>query len=224
MNLADFQRKIGYCFKNAQLLEQAFTHTSYANEQRKESYERLEFLGDAIVDMIVAEYLFLNHSDLDEGVMSRVRASLVCEKALSNLAKKIEIDKYMLLGHGAEMSGYRNNASILSDIFEALVAAIYLDAGFQNARDYVLSVYGQQIDESVKKGDFIDYKTKLQEKLQQNGSCDIVYEEVSAEGPVHHCLFEIQVVADGKILGKGKAYSKKEAQQVAAKEALQNIG
>lgn len=220
MDITDFQRKAGYFFKNQELLKAAFTHTSYANEHKTKSYERLEFLGDAIVDMIVAEYLYLNHSELDEGVMSKVRASLVCEKALCELAEELQIDEYMLLGNGAEMSGYRKNASILSDMFEAHVAAIYLDAGFSNARDYVLSAYGKKIDEAIKNGDFVDYKTKLQEKLQENGPCEIVYEQVSATGPVHHCLFEIQVVADGNILGKGMAYSKKEAQQAAAKEAF----
>ena len=223
MDVKDFQRKAGYFFKNDELLKEAFTHTSYANEHKTKSYERLEFLGDAIVDMIVAEYLYTNHSELDEGDMSRVRASLVCEKALCDLATQLGLDRYMLLGNGAEISGYRNNASILSDMFEALVAAIYLDAGFSNARDYVLAAYGEKIDESVKNGDFVDYKTKLQEKLQQNGPCEIMYEQVSATGPVHHCLFEIRVVADGKALGTGKAYSKKEAQQAAAKEAFLNL-
>ncbi len=223
MSITEFQRKIGYLFKNEQLIEAALTHTSYANEHNVKSYERLEFLGDAIVDMVVAEYLYLNHTALDEGVMSRARASLVCEKALSELAKKLEIDRYMLLGNGAELSGDRSKASILSDMFEAIVAAIFLDAGFENAREFILSAYGTRIDDAVAEGNFIDYKTKLQEKLQMNGPCAIVYEEVSAEGPVHHCLFEIQVVANGKVLGSGKAYSKKEAQQAAAKEAFLKV-
>ena len=220
MNLTEFQKKTGYFFKNQELLQAAFTHTSYANEHKINSYERLEFLGDAIVDMLVAEYLYSNYPELDEGVMSRVRASLVCEKTLGELAKELEIDKYMRLGKGAELSGDRNKASILSDMFEAHVAALYLDAGIDNVRDYVLSVYSGRIDTAAKNGDGADYKTQLQEKLQKNGSCEIIYEQISAEGPVHHCLFEIQVVADGKVLGKGKAYSKKEAQQAAAREAF----
>ncbi len=223
MNITEFQKKTGYFFKNPELLKAAFTHTSYANEHNTESYERLEFLGDAIVDMLVAEVLFSKYPDIDEGTMSRIRASLVCEKALCELAENIGIGACMLLGNGAEMSGYRKNASILSDMFEALVAAIYLDAGFDNARDYVISVYGDKIDEVVKKGNVVDYKTQLQEKLQVKGACEIVYKQLSAEGPVHHCLFEMQVVADGKVLGTGKAYSKKEAQQLAAKEALEKL-
>ena len=223
MNITEFQKKTGYFFKNEELLKAAFTHTSYANEHNIKSYERLEFLGDAIVDMIVAEYLYNNYSELDEGVMSKIRASLVCEKALGELAKELEIDKCMRLGHGAELSGDRGKMSILSDMFEAHVAALYLDAGMDNVRDYVISVYSGRIDEVVKKGIVGDYKTQLQEKLQEKGSCEIVYEQVSAEGPVHHCLFEIQVVADGVVLGKGKAYSKKEAQQLAAKAALEKI-
>ena len=223
MNITEFQRKTGYFFKNEELLKSAFTHTSYANEHNIKSYERLEFLGDAIVDMLVAEYLYNNYPDIDEGVMSKIRASLVCEKALSELAKELHINECMLLGNGAELSGDRNKASILSDMFEAHIAALYLDAGIENVRDYVLQIYGGRIDEAVKKGNITDYKTALQEKLQQNGSCQIVYEQVSAVGPVHHCLFEICVKADGKELGRGQAYSKKEAQQMAAKEAIEKL-
>ena len=223
MDITEFQKNIGYFFKNPQLLQTAFTHTSYSNEHNIESYERLEFLGDGIVNMVVAEYLYMNSSGLSEGEMSRLRSSLVCEKALSELATEIGIEKYMLLGHGAELSGDRKKPSILADMFEAHVAALYLDAGFENARDYVISLYGNRIDKAIANGGFVDYKTQLQEKLQKNGSCEIVYEQVSAVGPVHHCLFEIQVVADGKVLGSGQAYSKKEAQQLAARTALEKL-
>ena len=223
MDIKEFQKKAGYFFKNPELLQSAFTHTSYANEHNIKSYERLEFLGDAIVDMVVAEYLYVNYPELDEGVMSKIRASLVCEKALAELARNLEIDKCMLLGNGAELSGDRNKASILSDMFEAHIAALYLDAGLDNVRDYIFSVYADRIDEAARKGAVADYKTQLQEKLQQKGPCEIVYEQISAEGPVHHCLFEIQVVADGKVLGRGKAYSKKEAQQLAAKASLEQL-
>lgn len=224
MDINQFQKRIGYFFKNPQLLLTAFTHTSYANEHNIQSYERLEFLGDAIVDFLVGEYLFNKFSDLDEGMMSRIRASLVCEKALSELAKELKIDECMLLGNGAENSGERTRPSILSDMFEAHIAAMYLDAGIDNTRDYLCSVYGKKIDEAAKSGQVIDYKTKLQEKLQQNGPCSIIYELVSADGPVHHCLFEMQVTANGKVLGSGSAYSKKEAQQRAAEDALNKIG
>ena len=223
MDINQFQKKIGYFFKNPELLKTAFTHTSYANEHNIKSYERLEFLGDAIVDFLVGEYLFNNFPELDEGMMSRVRASLVCEKALSELAGKLEIDECMLLGNGAENSGDRNRPSILSDMFEAHIAAMYLDAGIDNTRDYLYSIYGKKIGEAVKSGQVIDYKTKLQEKLQENGPCNISYELISAEGPVHHCLFKMQVVADGKILGQGSAYNKKEAQQKAAENALNKL-
>ena len=223
MDINTFQKKIGYFFKNPSLLEKAFTHTSYANEHKGESYERLEFLGDAIVDFLVGEYLFNNYPEMDEGMMSRVRAALVCEKALSELATEAGIDKCMLLGNGAEHSGERNRPSILSDMFEAHIAAMYIDAGLDNTRSYLYSLYGEKINEAVISGQVIDYKTKLQEKLQQNGPCTIVYELVSADGPVHHCLFEMQVTANGKILGHGSAYSKKEAQQRAAEDALNKL-
>ena len=224
MNINEFQKSIGYFFKNPDLLQTAFTHTSYANENNTESYERLEFLGDAIVDFLVGEYLFLNYPAMDEGVMSRVRANLVCEKALSELGRKIGLEKYMLLGHGAELAGERKRPSIISDMFEALIAAMYLDTGLDNTREYLLATYGDMLSEAAGSGQVIDYKTKLQEKLQKNGPCNIVYEIVSAEGPVHHCLFEMQVVANGKVLGRGSAYSKKEAQQRAAEDALNKLG
>lgn len=224
MDINQFQKQIGYFFKNPSLLKTAFTHTSYANEHNSESYERLEFLGDAIVDFLVGEYLFHNFPSLDEGMMSRVRAALVCEKALSELATELGIEKCMLLGNGAELSGERKRPSILSDMFEAHIAAMYLDAGIDNTREYLYSIYGERISQVAESGHIIDYKTKLQEKLQESGPCNILYEIISSEGPVHHCLFEMQVTANGKILGKGSAYSKKEAQQRAAEDALNKLG
>ncbi len=223
MDINKFQKNIGYFFKNPQLLQTAFTHTSYANENNVASYERLEFLGDAIVDFLVGEYLFTSFCELDEGMMSRLRALLVCEGALSSLALELKIDECMLLGNGAEQSGERKRPSILADMFEAHIAAMYLDAGLDNTRDYLLSVYADKINDAVKSGKIIDYKTRLQEKLQENGPCNIVYNLVSSEGPVHHCLFNMQVVADGKVLGSGSAYSKKQAQQAAAEDALNKL-
>lgn len=223
MNINKFQKNIGYFFKKPELLQTAFTHTSYANEKGTSSYERLEFLGDAIVDFLVAEYLFANYKDLDEGMMSRLRASLVCEGALAELSLELNINECMLLGNGAENAGERNRPSILADMFEAHIAAMYLDAGLDNTRDYLLSVYKDKIDKAAKAGKIIDYKTMLQEKLQEKGPCNISYEIISSEGPVHHCLFNIRVVADGKELGRGSAYSKKQAQQAAAEEALNNL-
>lgn len=224
MDINQFQKRIGYFFKDSDLLKRAFTHTSFANENKTESYERLEFLGDAIIDFLVGEYLFNNFPTIDEGMMSRVRASLVCEKALSELAAKIGIEEYMLLGNGARQSGEGKRPSIHADMFEAFIAAMYIDAGLDNTRDYLISLYGNSIEKAVGSKEIVDYKSKLQEKLQKNGACNVVYEVVSAEGPVHHCLFRMQVTADGKILGKGSAYSKKEAQQRAAEDALNNLG
>ncbi len=224
MDISLFEKKIGYCFKDSNLLKSAFTHTSYANENKAESYERLEFLGDAIIDFLIGEHLFKNFPTIDEGMMSRVRASLVCEKALSELAMKVGIEDYMLLGNGARQGGESKRPSILSDMFEALIAAIYLDAGLDNARDFLISLYGDTIKEAVGGKEIIDYKTKLQEKLQEKGTCTLRYDVVSADGPVHHCLFKVHVLKDGIVLGKGSAYSKKEAQQRAAEDALNNLG
>ena len=202
MDINQFQKNIGYFFKNSQLLKTAFTHTSYANEHGIESYERLEFLGDAIVDFLVGEYLFNNFPNINEGLMTRIRAALVCEKTLSELATEIGIGECMLLGNGAELCGDRARPSILADMFEAHIAAMYLDAGIDNTREYLRSLYKGRIEKAA---------------------CSIVYEIISSDGPIHHCLFEMQVVANGKILGKGRAYSKKEAQQRAAEDALNKL-
>lgn len=222
MKINDFQKKIGYFFKNESLLEAAFTHTSYGNENGTQNYQRLEFLGDAIVDFIVGEYLFRNYPQMNEGEMSRVRASLVCEKALGELALKLNLSEYILLGKGAENSGDRHRSSILSDVFEAHIAAMFLDNGFENTRDYLLSIYGDEIDKAAK-GNTVDYKTLLQERLQKNGQCEIEYKLLDAEGPVHHCNFTFSVLLNGKELGRGTALSKKEAQQLAAKNALNTL-
>ncbi len=224
MDINTFQKKIGYFFKDSQLIKMAFTHSSYAYENGIDSYERLEFLGDAIVDFLVGEYLFRNYPDIDEGNMSRIRASLVCEKALAELALGLSINECILLGNGADHAGDSMRPSILADVFEAHIAAMYIDAGFENTRDYLLSIYGNQIDELVSSGKFVDYKTALQEKLQKNGACTIEYKLVSADGPVHDCLFTIEVVFDGKVIGKGSAKSKKDAQQYAAADAIKNFG
>jgi len=223
VEIKEFQRKIGYFFKDESLIKEALTHSSYANENKIKSYDRLEFIGDAIVDFIVGEYLFKNFTDMPEGIMSKARANLVCEEFLAKLAINIGIDKYILLGNGAEQTGGRENHSILSDVFEAHVAAIYLDAGFENAREYVLGIYGTAIKEMVENGKIDDYKTRLQEILQRNGSCEIVYELVDAKGPTHDCVFTVNVSANGKLLGTGRAKSKKNAQQLAAADAIRKI-
>lgn len=223
MDINGFQKKIGYFFKDSSLLKTALTHSSYAYEKNIESYERFEFLGDAIVDFLVGEYLFINYPDIDEGNMSRIRASLVCEKALAELAKEIGIGECILLGNGANQSGDRSRPSILSDVFEAHIAAMYLDAGFENTRDYLLSIYGNKIDETVRSGKFVDYKTNLQEKLQKNGACTIEYKLVSEDGPVHNCIFTVDVSLNGKVIGSGSGTSKKEAQQSAAADALKKL-
>lgn len=222
MNIDNFQKKIGYFFKNPDLLKTAFTHSSYANENNTTDYQRLEFLGDAIVDFIVGEYLFMHYPQMNEGDMSRVRASLVCEKALGELALKLNLNEYILLGKGAEHSGDRLRSSILSDVFEAHIAAMYLDNGFENTRSYLLSIYGDKIAMAAT-NNFIDYKTLLQEKLQKNGPCNIEYEMISAQGPVHHCMFTFAVLLNGSELGRGSALSKKDAQQLAARDALKKL-
>lgn len=222
MNIFDFQKNMGYIFKDQTLITSALTHTSYAHEHNTESYERLEFLGDAIVDFLVGEYLFKKFPHLSEGDMSRIRSFLVCEKALGSLAEKIGIGNCMLLGNGAEQSGDRNRVSILSDMFEAHIAALYLDAGFEKTRDYFFSLYQSEIDRTAAE-DVTDYKTSLQERLQQNGSCIIEYKLIHEDGPVHDCIFTFEVFHNGSPLGTGSGKSKKAAQQNAACNALKKI-
>ena len=175
MDINKFQKNIGYFFKNPQLLQTAFTHTSYANENNAESYERLEFLGDAIVDFLVGEYLFTSFCELDEGMMSRLRALLVCEGTLSSLALELKIDECMLLGNGAQQSGERKRPSILADMFEAHIAAMYLDAGLDNTRDYLLSVYRDKIDDAVKSGKIIEFQTTAEGLPFEKAQLDEIY-------------------------------------------------
>lgn len=222
MNIYDFQKKMGYIFKDQALITAALTHSSYANENSTTSYERLEYLGDAIVDFLVGEYLFINHPNLNEGDMTRVRASLVCEKALGDLAEKIGIGSCMLLGIGAEQSGSRKLASILSDMFEAHIAALYIDAGFEKTRDYLFALYGNTISKVAFSG-VTDYKTALQEKLQENGVCTIEYRLLGEDGPVHDCIFTFGVYYNDTLLGTGSSNSKKNAQQQAAHSALKKL-
>ncbi len=223
MDINNFQKKIGYFFKDKALLTEAFTHSSYAYENNTKSYERLEFLGDAIVDFLVGEYLFMNYPDIDEGDMSRIRASLVCEKALGEIALSLSVNDYILLGNGAEQAGDRLRPSILSDVFEAFIAAMYIDCGFENTRAFLISLFEERIQSTVRIGSFVDYKTKLQEKLQEKGACLIEYKIISETGPVHDCVFEALVLFNGKEIGKGSAKSKKEAHQKAAADALKNL-
>lgn len=209
----NFLKKFNININNNKLLTVALTHSSYANEHGHcENYERLEFLGDAVLEVVVSEYLFLN-TNYKEGQMTKLRASYVCEKALATYSKKIGIDKEIKLGHG-QINNL--NDTIIADVFEAIIGAIYLDQGFDTAKKYIEDIIVPYIDKQI---DFnVDYKTRLQE-LVQTGKKSLEYEVVKEEGEAHKKTFEVVVKIDNIIYGKGIGNSKKEAEQMAALDA-----
>ncbi|WP_352419572.1 ribonuclease III [Proteiniborus sp.] len=225
--LSEIQTKIGYKFRNIELLNWALTHSSYANEHKrfKITYnERLEFLGDSVLGLIVSDYIFTKYSNYPEGDLTKLRATVVCEPSLSYVAKQIDLGKYMLLGKGEEVTGGRERVSILADAFEALIGSIYIDGKFNNAKKFVLKYMTGIIENAVNGRElFIDYKTQLQELLQKKTKSKIEYKVVSEEGPDHNKVFFTEVVVKGNILGKGFGRSKKEAEQNAAKKALERM-
>lgn len=210
------EQAIGYTFQNKELLQTALTHASYANESKKQipNNERLEFLGDSVLSIVVADFLFHSQKKLPEGELTRRRAALVCEPALRIFAKRINLGSYLYLGRGENMSGGRERASILSDAFEALIAAIYLDGGLEAARDFILPF----IQEGTQ-GD-VDYKTKLQETIQQASDEKIRYHVTAESGPDHNKQFTVEVHLHNGYVGVGTGHSKKLAEQQAARHVL----
>lgn len=217
--MENFELKIGYKFNNPSYLETALTHSSYANEHGVQSNERLEFLGDAVLNLIVSENLFLRFSDDDEGDLSKIRASLVCEKGLFELSKKIDLSSYIKLGKGEELSGGRNRASVVSDAFEALLAAIFLDSDFDTAKAWLLALMKEELETAEDKPSS-DYKTVIQELTQKDGKGKVSYTLIAESGPDHNKNFISAVMVDGKKIAEGEGKSKKEAEQDAAKNAI----
>ena len=218
--MISIQQKIGYKFKDIRLLENALTHSSYANENHKKSNERLEFLGDSVLSIIMSDYLYKKMSDTNEGDLSKLRASLVCEQSLDKVARRIGLDEALMLGRGEEMSGGRKRPSIVSDAFEAVLAAIYLDSDIETARNWLLPLMKDDIEDAIAGRRSDDYKTTLQEKIQKNHAGTISYKLVKEEGQAHLKSFTVHVLLDGKKIGTGTGSSKKEAEQNAAKMAL----
>lgn len=220
--MKELEKKIGYKFRSPDFLERALTHSSYANERpSSKSNERLEFLGDSVLGMISAEYFFMNRKSCPEGELTRLRANAVCEKSLSIFAKKIGLGDYLLLGKGEKNTNGNERPSILADAFEALLAAIYLDGGMEAARSFVLPFIEGTVSEEEP---FNDYKTILQEIIQQNPGESLEYVLISSSGPDHDKSFEFEVHLNSNIIGHGKGSSKKRAEQQAAKEALLLMG
>ncbi len=214
------QLQLNYEFQNHSLLTEAITHSSYANEQHCACNERLEFLGDSVLSLIISNELFLRMPEVQEGELSKLRASLVCEQSLAELAERLHLGEALLLGHGEELSGGRKRASILSDAFEALLAAIYLDSDFFNAKTWLLALMEDKIDDAVAGKSYHDYKTIFQERVQKKGG-RIEYQLLWESGPDHQKDFFVALLVNGKEISKGKGGSKKEAEQHAAKQALE---
>lgn len=214
----ELEEKLHYHFKNRDLLITALTHSSYANEAKAPTKynERLEFLGDSVLSLVVANYLF-RHSTRPEGELSRMRASLVSEEALFQFAKEIDLGAYLRLGRGEELGGGRERPSVVSDAFEAVIAALYLDGGMEAARSFILPFIteGKTAEE--------DYKTKLQEVIQQNPEDKLRYAVTGESGPAHDKRFEVTVLLNGSAMAAGTGRSKKAAEQQAAKAALRKL-
>lgn len=221
----ELERKIGYEFKDTQLLSVALTHSSFSNEAKNgiECNERLEFLGDSVLSLIVTNYIFLNFSQLPEGDLTQIRASLVCEKTLYKFAKQISLGDYIKLSKGERHGGGADRPSILSDAFEALIAAIFLDGGYDCAKNFVLNFILSEI-KYIRKRPVKDYKTTLQEIVQKNPGEKIEYRLISESGPDHNKHFVAEVMLNSNSIGRGGGKSKKEAEQQAAREALELMG
>ena len=222
--IKDLESAIGYRFKNITLLQNALTHSSYANERWHNSLlsnERLEFLGDAILGMTVAKYLYQTFPDRPEGELTRMRADMVCEQTLAKVAARIELGKHLLLGNGEEQGGGRTRNSILADAVESVIAASYLDGGMEAAQKFIEQFI--LVEVPVKQLHNADYKTALQELVQQKKNQVLSYTLVGESGPDHDKQFDVEVKLNGKVVGTGSGSSKKRAEQAAAHAALEKI-
>ncbi len=218
--LAILEERIGYCFQDKELLKQALTHSSYTNEQRinkVKNYERLEFLGDAVLELISSDFLYKAHEDVQEGELTKMRASMVCEPSLAFCAKDIELGQFMRLGKGEEATGGRDRDSITSDAMEAVIGAIYLDGGITPAKTFIDRFILSDLED---KQLFYDSKTTLQEVIQGKLKKEFNYELIDESGPEHDKTFMVEVRIEDQVLGKGSGRTKKAAEQKAAYEAL----
>ncbi len=219
------EKKLGYTFRCKEQLQAALYHSSYANEHRGGfgSNERLEFLGDAVLGMVTADYLFHRHPDLPEGDLTRIRAALVCEQSLHEVAQRLGLGEYIKLGHGEELGGGRKRPSILADATESVFAAVYLDGGMEQARRVIHYVLLDREREEAVEERRRDFKTELQELVQQKKNQVLAYELVGQSGPDHDKQFSVEVSLNGTIVGKGVGSSKKRAEQDAARCAIENL-
>ena len=217
------EKILGYKFNNPELLDKALSHSSYANEMHCDSNERLEFLGDAVLSIIVADYIYANFGNLLEGELTKIRAALVCEKSLCEFSKQLELGKFIKLGKGELQNGGRNRSSILADTFEAVLAAIYLDSGMEAAKKHVMRFILPELKNHDNEC-FKDYKTSLQEVIQRNREERLTYVLIAESGPDHQKNFTVEVRLNSNVIGTGTGRSKRAAEQSAAKQALELMG
>lgn len=229
--LCELEKTIGYTFRSKDIIKVALTHSSYSNEmkahgEKVQFNERLEFLGDSVLSIIVSSYIFEKYKNKQEGDLTKIRASVVCEKALSKFAAKIGLGEYMYLGHGEIINNGRKRPSITADAFEALLAAIYLDCGetFDVVRNFLIPFVEDEIEFITETGVFVDYKTTLQQIVQQANSEKLEYVLVGESGPDHDKKFSVEARLNSNVIGRGCAKTKREAEQIAAHEALELFG
>ena len=226
---AGLEKTIGYVFKNRTLLHTALTHSSYSNEKRahgdsESCNERLEFLGDSVLSLIVSDYIFSAYPDMPEGELSKVRAGTICEKALAEFARNIKLGDYLFLGRGEELTNGRERPSILADAFEALLASVYLDGSIDDVKHFLLPFVKEEISKILASGHTADYKSILQQIVQQEKGELLEYIPVREAGPAHKRMFTVEARLNNNVIGVGTAGSKREAEQIAAREALSLFG
>ncbi|OFI07695.1 ribonuclease 3 [Clostridium acetireducens DSM 10703] len=220
--LKQLEYKLNLKFNNIELLDIALTHSSFANQKKHVQFnERLEFLGDSVLQLCISELLFKKYKDKSEGELTKLRSLIVCETSLYNISLKWNLGEYINMSKGEELTGGRERVSILADCVEAIIAAIYLDEGYEAAKKFIVYNFNNIIEKAEKNEIVFDYKTKLQETLQENGDAYIQYNLSKFEGPPHRRKFYIQVIANKDVIGYGCGFSKKEAEQNAAKKALE---
>lgn len=221
--MTEAEKKIGHEYKDISLLNTALTHSSYANENHTRNNERLEFLGDSVLSIIISDYIFKCMRKVDEGDLSKFRATLVCERSLAEIAQKIHLNELVFLGRGEDRTGGRKRPSVISDAFEAVLGSIYLDAGLEAAREWLLPLMADKIEDVLAGKLYCDYKTTLQEIIQKGGKGCVTYRTVKETGKEHDRRFTVQVIINGEPKNTATGHSKKEAEQAAAAMAIADL-
>lgn len=226
MFLKELEKILDYRFKNKNLLQEAFTHKSYLNESKRQEgkdNERLEFLGDAVLDLVISEQLMIQNPLFPEGDLSKMKSKMVSERALERVSRRMNLGKFLFLGKGEELTGGREKASLLADSLEAIIAAIYIDGGFASAKRFTMLAFSPEFESLDQSKELQDFKTELQEYCQREFDTLPKYNVLKEIGPDHKKIFEVEISIKGKLLGSGKGRSKKEAEQQSARKALEKL-